>query len=105
MASPASGPSPLALSTITNPFSNLAKVTAVNPIVPDGVRPTAGWQLYDGATPIGVATVSVDPSGFITVQAGTGASPTRAVYDGSDATLQDASGAVLVAFDELIPYP
>lgn len=79
-------------------------VTPVNSLVDPGPLPTAGWAMFSGAIPIAIADLEVTPGGIIEViQGGIGA-PNRLTYDGSDATIVDAAGATLAAFDHPIPY-
>ena len=100
-----SEPGTFPISTATLFGATNVDVTGTQPIAVTGARVTTGWALYHNTTPIGVTAVTVLAGGSIRVSKSGLPTINRVTYDGSDATLADASGALLHAFDVVVPYP
>ena len=100
-----SGPGTFPIATAVKFGTTAVDVTGTEPIAATGARSATPWALYNGAIPIGITSVTVEAGGFIRVAKSGLGSFDRVTYDGSDATLIDAGGALLAAFDVPIPYP
>jgi len=97
---------PSVLATLSDPIIGQCFATVAPDLVSTGARDPSHWRYWEQGNDLEPSIVNVTAPGLIIIQAEEAEfPPDRITYDGLDATLVNATGGTLIAFDELIPFP